>query len=217
MTVSLLRPKTDNSSSLQPIFFLHLDRLTETCRAVLFYTAHKGMLFLAGKSQNNTEMAQKNTEKTEKKAEIIEINSEKSPEVKRGKGRPKKDSVSSLSLSEESLFRRACDYKNKSGTDMTISGMARYLGYLDTRDMLEKAQKGDRGLRRALNLCEEKYERELTGKFSAGATIALKQLGWKETQYVQTEVKAVTVNVLLTETLDDLAKVLHPVEEQTVS
>ena len=92
--------------------------------------------------------------------------------------------------------------------------MARELGYLDARDMVERAQRGEGGVRMALSLCEEKYERLLGSKNFAGASIALKQLGWKETQYIQQENKTVTVQVNLAATLDDLSKVLRPMEEQ---
>ena len=68
----------------------------------------------------------------------------------------------------------------------------------------------------ALSLVESRYEGELTGKFSTGAIFALKQLGWADTQKVETEVKAVTVNISLEASLDDLAKVLNPVVEEAV-
>lgn len=92
--------------------------------------------------------------------------------------------------------------------------MARALGFLDARDMVERAQRGEGGVRMALSLCEEKYEKQLGTKNFAGASIALKQLGWKETQYIQQESKTVSVQISLVASLDDLAKVLNPVVEE---
>lgn len=130
-------------------------------------------------------------------------------------GRPRKTELSETARRNQDIFNRALSYQDRVGKDnITISGMARELGYLDARDMVERAQRGEGGVRMALSLCEEKYERLLGSKNFAGASIALKQLGWKETQYIQQENKTVTVQVNLAATLDDLSKVLRPMEEQ---
>lgn len=97
--------------------------------------------------------------------------------------------------------------------------MATALGFMDSQDLIRASRENSppgKGLRRALALCEQKYELELMGKYFTGATVALRQLGWRETQYIETENKSVSVNVTLTASLDDLSKALNPVVEEQV-
>lgn len=162
---------------------------------------------------------QKPVKTMEKPTENLPITSENLEKPKKNLGgRPKKAVLSEKQLKEQEIYNSALSYIENIGEDnITISGLARHLGFLDTRDIIETAAKGDRGARKALSLCEEKYEKLLSGKNSAGATVALKQLGWKETQYIQQETKSVSVQVTLIASLDDLSKALNPVvEEQAV-
>lgn len=82
-------------------------------------------------------------------------------------------------------------------------------------DFIADAKKTGGYLGYALSRIEEQYEIALLGRGSTGAIFALKQVGWADTQKVETEVKAVTVNVSLAASLDDLAQLLKPaIEEQ---
>jgi len=152
-----------------------------------------------------------NMEETIEKPSITSENPNKTP--RNLGGRPKKTALSEKQRKELEVYKSALSYKNIVGEDITISGLAQHLGFLDTRDIIEAAMKGDRGVRKALALCEEKYEKLLAGKNSAGATVALKQLGWREIQYIQQENKSVSVQINLTASLDDLSKMLNPIVE----
>lgn len=88
------------------------------------------------------------------------------------------------------------------------------MGFSCALEFIEAAKKNKGNLAYALSKVEERYENELLGRFSTGAIFGLKQLGWADTQHVETEVKAVTVNISLAASLDDLAQVLKPIEEQ---
>ena len=172
-------------------------------------------------------MAENNNKNNENKSELIENKSqiiEDSPVVKRGRGRPRLDPNRPIAPKEvnisQNIYKKALKYQTQVGKDnITISGLARELGFLDSRDIIEAAKRSDdrgRGARQALSLCEEKDERELTGKFSAGATVALKQLGWKDTQVIQAESKSVNVNISLSASLDELSSKLVPVMAEEV-
>lgn len=171
-------------------------------------------------AENKNEINENNSELIENKNPIIE----EPPVVKRGRGRPPLDpnrpiAPKKVDISQD-IYKKALKYQKQVGKDnITISGLARELGFLDSRDIIEAAKRSDdrgRGARQALSLCEEKYERELTGKFSAGATVALKQLGWKDTQVIQAESKSVNVNISLSASLDELSSKLVPIMPEEV-
>lgn len=160
----------------------------------------------------------KQAETVEKPKETTLINPDNLQKPKKNLGgRPRKTPKTELEKRNQEIYTLALSYQDKVGKDnITISGMARALGFLDSRDFVERAQKGEGGARKALSLCEEKYEKLLATKAFAGASIALKQIGWKETQYIQQESKSVSVQISLNASLDDLAKVLNPVVEENV-
>lgn len=154
------------------------------------------------------------------KSEIIEKNSEKIIE-KRGRGRPKKDESASSSVvpvkdnNDYNIKAKIDKYLN--GTEKinwTIAGMARAVGLKSARQFIDFAQKREGAYSYGLLRMEEKGEEFLFTKMYPGAIFLLKQLGWEDTQHVETEVKAVTVNVSLAASLDDLAQILKPLEEQ---
>lgn len=164
-------------------------------------------------------MAEKKSKPAQNNTEIIQINSEKIPEAsepKRGRGRPKSDpnKIITQSETEKKQLSLINKYLSDHSDNPTFAGVGRVLGYSCALDFINDAKKNNGPLGYALSKVEERYENELLGKFSTGAIFGLKQLGWADTQKVETEVKAVTVNISLAASLDDLAKVLNPIVEE---
>ena len=124
-------------------------------------------------------------------------------------GRPKKD-ISDIKKKEID------DYLSRTGSTKTFAGIARHLGYKSTLDFIADAKKNGGYLGYALSRIEEQYEIALLGRGSTGAIFALKQVGWADTQKVETEVKAVSVNISLSASLDELTQKLMPVMEEVV-
>ena len=83
-------------------------------------------------------------------------------------------------------------------------------------DFIADAKKNGGYLGYALSRIEEQYEQALLGRGSTGAIFALKQVGWADTQHIETEVKAVSVNISLSASLDELTRKLMPVMEEVV-
>ena len=124
-------------------------------------------------------------------------------------GRPRKDA-------DADKKKKIDNYFLQENTTKTISGIGRYLGYSGALEFITEAKKTGGYLAYALSKVEENYEINLLGKNSTGAIFALKQLGWKDTQSVETESKSVNVQITLTASLDDVMSRLSPVEEQKI-
>ena len=95
----------------------------------------------------------------------------------------------------------------------TIAGMARAVGCTSARQFIDLAKERGGAYAYGLLRMEEKGEEFLFSKCYPGAIFLLKQLGWEDTQHIETENKNVNVNVTLNASLDDLAKVLNPIVE----
>ena len=186
-----------------------------------------GIIFSMPKIKNKCEMTENNSKTIQNNSEIALNNLEKNEliaPVKRGRGRPPKASLPASDNNHTGITNAENkkqlsiinEYYEGHKSTCTFAGMGRALGYPCALDFISAAKKNKGNLAYALSLVEERYEKDLPTKAGAtGAIFALKQVGWADTQKVETEVKAVTVNVSLAASLDDLAKVLHPVEEQT--
>lgn len=94
--------------------------------------------------------------------------------------------------------------------------MARAMGLKNSRELISRAKECGGVYAYALLKMEEKAEEFLFTKCYPGAIFLLKQLGWEDTQHIETESKNVNVNVTLTASLDDLSKALNPVVEEQV-
>ena len=95
--------------------------------------------------------------------------------------------------------------------------MARTLGLKNSRELINKAKDCGGVYSYALLKMEEKGEEFLFTKCYPGAIFLLKQLGWEDTQHIETENKSVNVTITLSASLDDLTRMLNPVvEEQAI-
>ena len=162
----------------------------------------------------------------EKNAESLVEKSEKdfSAPARRGRGRPPK----SQSDKENGLVRNDEFNNNKNQlsvikkyfkeheNDCTYAGIGRLLGYSCAMEFIQDAKKKKGNLGYALSMVEERYEKDLTSKFSAGAIFGLKQVGWADTQILQAETKSVSVNVTLSTSLDELSSKLVPIMPEEV-
>ena len=147
----------------------------------------------------------------EKPAENLPITSENLEKpIRNLGGRPKKDITSVM---DSKVIKQIDSYINSNEDNITFASMGHLLGFSCALDFIEAAKKQKGPLAYALAKVESRYENELIGRYSTGAIFALKQVGWADTQKVETEVKAVTVNISLEASLDDLSKVLNPVVE----
>ena len=131
-------------------------------------------------------------------------------------GRPKKDREAIARQQEDiSVQNKIEEYlKTHDKIFWTIAGMARAVGCKSSRQFIDLAKERGGAYSYGLLRMEEKGEEFLFSKCYPGAIFLLKQLGWEDTQHIETESKTVTVQVNLSATLDDLSKVLRPVEEQ---
>lgn len=168
---------------------------------------------------NYPETMQKTPETMEKPVEnplILAENPEK-PKKNLG-GRPKK-TAEEKQLSQENKAIQDLIDKYLSGRDKinwTIAGMAKAVGCKSSRQFIDLAKERGGAYSYGLLRMEEKGEEFLFTKCYPGAIFLLKQLGWEDTQHIETENKSVSINVNLAVTLDDLAKVLNPVVEENV-
>ena len=153
-----------------------------------------------------------NTNDMQRESMPLPVETENKPQKNKG-GRPRKDPSQVL---DSKLVNKINEYMSGNKDTCTFSQMGHVLGYSCAADFIEDAKKKKGALGYALSLVENRYESELIGKYSVGAIFALKQLGWADTQKVETEVKAVTVNVSLEASLDDLAGILNPIVEEAV-
>ena len=129
--------------------------------------------------------------------------SDKASATKHPGGRPKKD----LEAERMAKINR---YFSDTNNAKTIAGIGRCLGYSSALEFVADAKKNKGVLGYALSRIEEVYEIALLSRGSTGAIFALKQLGWADTQKVETEIKA-DVNLSLEKSLNELAYKLIPV------
>ena len=145
-------------------------------------------------------------ENSEKLPEISPKSKDNSSIAKHPGGRPKRDPDAEKRAKIDQYF-------SDSNNSKTISGIGRCLGYSSALEFIADAKKNRGALGYALSRIEELYEIALLGRGSTGAIFALKQLGWADTQRVETEIKA-NVNLALSESLNELAIRLIPAEKQ---
>jgi hypothetical protein len=92
----------------------------------------------------------------------------------------------------------------------TITGLALYLGFVNRRSLDDYEERGDEFsgvVARARARVEYSYEQRLYFRDSQGAVFALKNMGWKDKQEIESTNRNLNVNVPLTpEKMQELEK-----------
>ena len=160
---------------------------------------------------------QKQAKTIEKPIENLVILAENPEKPKKNLGgRPKKTEEEKQLAQENKALQEVIDkyLSSRDKINWTIAGMAKACGCKSARQFIDLAKERGGAYSYGILRMEEKGEEFLFTKCYPGAIFLLKQLGWEDTQHIETEAKSVSINVTLTASLDDLAKVLNPVVEE---